>query len=194
MGSGFYKDYENAVEQIRKEAEAKAVARARYRVQEDFNRELINEIARKTEHETLAATCFVDVNLESDNSLDVHVYNDWTVIEGLYHSNSSFHQSGGKWSSVSEHYSMSKDEFWERKFNGEDGGSYGVVDPEWIADNFWDGVYYATNGWPRSDAEFLSVYKYHDVSAISVIESYYNRYLNSNRFPKYIQEEIDKMV
>lgn len=193
MGSSFDKDYKNAVEKIRKDAEAQAIARARYRVQDDFNRELVAQIANKTGHENLAATCFVDVELSSNNDLDVRVYNDWTVIEGLYNSNSSFHQSGGKWRSVSEHYGMSKDEFWERKYNGEDGGNYGTIDSEWLADNFWDGVYYATNGWPRSDAQFLTVYKYHDVSALSVIESYYNRYVNSNKFQKYIQEEIDKL-
>ena len=193
MGSDFYKDLDNAYKKITKETEKIAVARARYRVQDDFNRELINEIADRTEHENLAATCFVDVNLESDDSLDVHVYNDWTVIDGLYNSNSSFHQSGDKWQSVTEHYGMSRDEFWEQKFNGEDSGNYGTVDPEWLADNFWDGVYYATNGWPRSDAEFLSVYRYRDVSAISVIKSYYNRYLRSNKFQKYIQEEINAM-
>ena len=59
MGSGFYKDYKNAIEQIRKEAESVAVARARYRVQDDFNRELIEEIANKTGHPNLAASCFV---------------------------------------------------------------------------------------------------------------------------------------
>ena len=189
-----YKDiYGDIPEQIAKEVEKTAIARARYRVQNDFNRELISEIARKTEHENLAATCFVDVDLSSDDELEVRVYNDWTVIEGLYSSNSSFHQSGDKWRSIRKHYSMSKDEFWERKYNGEDSGDYGVVDPEWLADNFWDGVYYMTNGWPRSDAEFLGVYKYRDVSAISVIESYYNRYVKSNRFQKYIQEEINRM-
>lgn len=191
MGSTFDKDYKNAVEQIRKDVEEQAVARARYRVQDDFNRELIQEIANKTGHENLAATCFVDIDLSSNNDLDVHVYNDWTVIEGLYSSNSSFHQKGGKWESIEEHYSMSKDEFWTMKEEGYGGGSYGIVDSEWLADNFWDGVYYATNGWPRSDAEFLSVYRYHDTSAISVIQSYYNRYVNSNKFQKYIQEEIN---
>ena len=193
MGSTFDKDYKNAVEQIRKDIEEQAIARARYRVQDDFNRELVKEIANKTGHENLAATCFVDIDLGSNNDLDVHVYNDWTVIDGLYSSNSSFHQSGGKWRSIEEHYSMSKSEFWAMKEEGYGGGSYGTVDPEWLADNFWDGVYYATNGWPRSDAEFLSVYKYHDTSAISVIQSYYKRYVNSNKFQKYIQEEINMM-
>lgn len=193
MGSDFYKDYKKAIEQISEDVKEEAIARARYRVQDDFNRGLIKEIANKTGHENLATTCFVDVNLESDDSLDVHVYNDWTMIDGLYSSNSSFHQSGGKWESITEHYSMSKEEFWYKKENENYSGDYGAVDPEWLADNFWDGVYYATNGWPRSDAEFLSVYRYHDVSAISVIKSYYNRYVNSNKFHKYIIEAINAM-
>ena len=194
MGSSFWSDYNNAVNNITKEVERQAVAYARYKVQEDFNTELIEEIGKKTGHPNLAATCFVDIDLNSDDSLSVHIYNDASWIEGEYHSNSSFHPGSGGWTSVGEHYGMSKDEFWENKYFGQEGDkSYGVVDPEWLADNFWDGVYYATNGWPRSDAEFLSVYKYQDVSAISVIKAYYNNYVNSNTFQKYIQEEINSM-
>ena len=186
--------YGDIPEQIAKEIEQIAVARARYRVQDDFNRELIEEIANKTGHPNLAATCFVDVDLSSNDDLDVHVYNDDTVIDGLYSSNSSFHKSGGKWSSITRHYSMSKDEFWERKFTEAYGGeSHGIVDTEWLADNFWDGVYWATNGWPRGDVDFLTSYKYNDVSAISVIKSYYKRYVRSNRFQQYINEEIANM-
>lgn len=194
MGSDFYKNLNNAYKQISEEAGRMAVARARYRVQEDYNTELIKEIADKTDHDNLAAACFVDVDMDSDESLNVRAYHDWHVIEGFYNSRSSFHQRGGKWRSVEEHYGMHKDEFWERKENGDEGDkSYGVVDAEWIMDNFWDGVWYITNGWPRSDAPFLSVYPTHDISAGKIIESYHNRYVRSNRFQKYIQEEINMM-
>lgn len=194
MSDNFFKTYDDAVETIRAGVAEEAYARARYRVQDDFNRDLLKQIADKTEHPRLAATCFVDVALGSNDDLNVRVYNDWRQIDGLFSSNSSFHQSGGKWQSVTEHYGMSKDEFWENKYFGQEGDkSYGVVDPEWLADNFWDGIYYATNGWPRSDAEFLTVYRYQDVSAISVIKAYYNNYVNSNTFQKYIQEEINSM-
>ena len=88
---------------------------------------------------------------------------------------------------------MSREEFWENKENGYGGGSFGRVDSEWILDNFWDGVYWVTNGWPLGNAEYLSTWKTHDVSAVSVIESYHNKYVRSNKFQKYIQEEIDKM-
>ena len=193
MGSDFYKDYKNAVEQIRSEAEATAKARARYRVQDDFNNDLVERIAADTGHPDLAATCFVDVDMDSNMDLDVHIYNDWTVIDGVFSSNSSYHKSGSPWESIGSNYHLSKDEFWARKESGEDnlGDNHGVVDPEWLADNFWDGIYTATNGWPLGDAMFLSVYKYRDTSAISIIKSYFNNYVKSNRYCKYIQEEID---
>ena len=183
MGSNFYKDYENAIEQIRAEVEAEAHARARYRVQDDFNNELISEIASKTGHDTLASTCFVDIDLDSHDDLDVHVYNDWTVIDGIYSSKSSYHQGGGKWQSIEQNYNLHKDDFWARKNFGNDlDGEYGTVDPIWMADNFWDGIVWVTNGWPLGNAEYLSAQPTRVTSAISVIQSYYNRYVKSNRF------------
>lgn len=186
--------YGDIPEQIAAEVEKLAVARARYRVQEDYNTELIQKIAVKTGHENLAAACFVDVDLDSTDSLEVHAYHDWTMIDGLYHSNSSFHQSGDTWTSIEDHYSMSKEEFWEKKEEGYGGGAYGAVDSEWIMDNFWDGVYWITNGWPRGNAEFLHSYRIRTkVAAGDIIEAYHNKYVSSNRFQKYIQEEINKM-
>lgn len=171
-----------------------AAARARYRVQEDYNRELVGEIARKTGHENLASTCFVEIDLSSQDSLKVDVYTDSDMITGLYNSRSSFHQDGDKWKSVNRHYGMSREEFWERKANGkENGGSYGIVDVDWLTDNFWSGVYYMTNGWPLGDAEFLSVYKYNDISAESITDAYHKRYVKSGRFQKYFAEEVAAM-
>ena len=194
MGSNYHKDIKKAVEQIRSEAEKEAHARARYRAQNDFNTELIDEIAQKTGHETLACTCYANVTLDSYDNLDVRVANDWTVIEGIYSSKSSYHQYGGRWRSIKQHYKMHKDEFWERKESGNDiDGGYGTVDAEWMADNFWDGIVYVTNGWPLGDAEYLNVFTVHETSAISVIESYFNRYLKSKRFNRYIQEELNAM-
>ena len=186
--------YGDIPEQIAAERGKKAIARARYRVQDDFNRELIDKIAKKTGHPNLATTCFVDVDLNSKDELDVRVYNDWTVIEGMYKSNSSFHQGGGKWKSIKKHYHMTQEEFYESKYSGDDDEDYGTLDPEWLADNFWDGIYYATNGWPCTNKSlYLQVYKYRDTSALSVIESYYEEYVNTNRFGYYIQEELNSM-
>ena len=186
----FSGDYKRVVEEKRRAAAIKAVQRATYRVQEDFNTELIEEIATRTGHPNLATTCFVDITANGESGFHCHIYNDASMIDGLFSSNSSFHQGSGGWTSVSQHYGMSKYEFWARKESGEDGGDYGGVDAEWLADNFWDGIYWATNGWPRSGAEFLSSYSYNDTSAISVIKSYCERYRKSKRYQKYVDEEL----
>lgn len=187
----FSDEYKRIVEKKRKMAAEEAIKRATYRVQEDFNRELVDEIARKTGHEHLATTCFAAITPVGDSGFHYHIYNDASMIDGLFRSNSSFHQGNGGWTPVSQHYGMSKEEFWERKAMGEDGGDFGGVDAEWLADNFWDGIYWATNGWPRSDADFLSSYQYNDVSAISVIKSYCKRYERSKRYQKYVEEELN---
>lgn len=185
--------YGDIPEQIAKEVEKVAVARARYRVQEDFNRELISEIARKTDHENLAATCFVEIDSDGSGGLITEFYTDDDMIAGLYSSNSSFHKSGDKWESVSAHHSMSREEFWEKKFEGYGDEPHGIVDTEWIVDNFYFGRYYATNGWPRGNADFLRVYPFKGVPVEPIIESYRKRYVASNRFNKYVQEEINRM-
>lgn len=194
MGSDFFKDLNDAYENVRSDVADRATARARYRVQEDFNRELIKEIALQTGHKTLAAICFVEITIDNNDFLDIHAYHDWNLLEGKYSSRSSFHKSGDTWTSIADHYSMSKSEFWEKKENeGYGGGSYGKVNPEWIADNFWDGTYIATNGWPLGDAEFLHVYEYRDIGAADVIEDYRKKYVRSGRFDKYVQEAINRM-
>lgn len=190
---GWYEDYLSAVEDIRSEYAAIIKGRAAYRVQQDFNTELLQEIADQTGHPNLATTCFLDI----DSELNVHVYNDIAPIVGLFYSNSSFHPGNGGWTPVSYTHSVSKTEFWSRRFSGEDeeerSGSYGGLDLWWLADNFWDGIYWKTNGWPRGTDEFLDAWPYRDTSAISVIKSYYNRYVSSNKFAQYVAEEIAAM-
>lgn len=188
---GWYEDFLNLSEQIRAEYAVEADKRASYMVQEDWNRELLNKIATETGHSTLATTCF----LEFDSDLNVRVYNDASVIEGLFHSKSSYHNGGtGGWVSISDHYSMSKSEFWDLRAVGEYGnGEYGDVDAEWLADNFWDGIYWKTNGWPLGDAEYLQTWSYKSTSALSIIKSYYNNYIKSNKYQKYVTQALKAM-
>lgn len=187
---GFRDDFKRVVEKKRKVAADEAMKRAVYRVQEDFNNEFVEVLAERTGHPNLATTCFVDVTPNGEKGLHYRFYNDASMIDGIFSSHSSFHKSGGKWTIVEDNYGLSREEFWARKATGESGGSFGVVNSEWLADNFWDGIYWATNGWPRSDAEFLHSYKYHDVSALSAIKDYVERYKASNRFQKYVNEEL----
>ena len=190
---GWYEDFLNAVEGVRSEYAAEIQGRVAYQVQLDFNTEMLEEIADKTGHPNLATTCFVEI----DSELNVEVYNDIAPIAGLFKSHSLFHPGNGGWSPVPYTHSVTKSEFWYNRFSGNDAdelsGDYGGLDLWWLADNFWDGIYWKTNGWPRGGAEFLSAWSYSDVSAISVIKSYYSRYCSSNKVAQYANEIIAEM-
>lgn len=179
---------------IAKEVEEVAVARARYKVQEDFNRELIKKIAKLTGHENLAATCFVEVDLDGEGGLNTSTFTDDDLIMGLYSSNSSFHKSGDGWESITDHYSMHREEFWEKKADGYGDESHGIVNTEWLVDNFYFGRYYITNGWPRGTADFLRVYRVQGVPVEPIIDAYHKKYAASGRLNKYIQQEINAML
>lgn len=192
MGRKFNKQCNDYINGILAEVQEEAYARARYRAQVDFNTEMIDEIADRTGHKNLANTCFAEVSIESKKRLEIDYYTDDSLIEGIHRSNSSFHKSGGRWKSVTKHYGMSREDFWENKFSGEDNGEYGTVDADWLTDNFWYGTYYATNGWPRSQHnEFLQVYKYHDLSAEQICKEYTARYKSERRFDRYVREELN---
>ena len=194
MGRDFDKQCNDYINEILADVQEEVFARARYRAQVDFNTEMIDEIADRTGHKNLANTCFVVVDESSKQKLKLDFYTDDSVIDGLYKSNSSFHKGGSKWKSITEHYRMSKYDFWESKFNGEDSEDYGSVDTDWITDNFWKGIYHATNGWPNSPYDdFLHVYTYRDLSAEQVCNEYTDRYIAQNRFGYYVQEEINLM-
>ena len=60
-----------------------------------------------------------------DITIRVGVEYDSSQLEGLYHSNSKWHQSGDEWRSVSDYSKFSSDN--------------GVPEPEWILENFLKG-------------------------------------------------------
>lgn len=190
MGS-FEDVIRKALEEKGKEAFDKAVKYARYKTQEDFNTELIKEITAKTGHKNFAATVFVETNLESDGTLDYEIFTEEAWINGMYESNSSFHKGFGGWSPIEEHYGMSKYEFWELKSEGYEGHA-GGVDPDWLVDNFWKGIEFYTNGWPRGAAEYLFVGTRRVVSADAVATAWINKYKSNKIYQKYIIEALGK--
>ena len=70
-------------------------------------------------------------------TIRVGVEYDSTLLEGLYHSSSRFHQSGDTWKPVQD-YS-------EENFRSD----YGVPEPGWILDNFLKGYH----PWAQNDGE-----------------------------------------
>lgn len=60
-------------------------------------------------------------------TIRVGVEYDSAQLEGLYHSNSKWHQSGDEWRSIRDRSKFSSDN--------------GIPEPEWILDNFLTGVH-----------------------------------------------------
>lgn len=188
--SDIYKQIAQAGESIAAEKAQEAYGIARARVQEDFNNELVDFVAGYTGHPTLSKTVFAVVNLNSIH-LDVEKYTDPDYILGVFSSNSDFHPGFADWRRVSKLRGMSKDEFWDRKLSGElGGGDYGGVESDWLTDNFWSGIVVGTNGWPRGEAEFLSVIRSRGVSGKSAVDQYVKNYNASGRYPAYIREAM----
>lgn len=196
MKSNFYKDFEEAAKALTREIAERAYAIARYDVQEDFNNELSAYVADVTGHSNLANTCFVEVELDSYNYLKVNKYTESAYVAGVFSSNSSYHRGFEGWEIVRKFKTMSRDEFWDMRLSGEDEDhrNYGGVDSDWVTDNFWDGIVYSTNGWPLSNADFLAVYKSHEISAATAVEDYINAYIGQGRFPRHIQNAINKII
>lgn len=176
------------------EVVAEATQRAMYRVQRDFHTKAIKNIAEETGHENLSQACYCMLN-SNGTDIEVDIFYDASFIEGFFHSNSSYHQDGGKWRSVRKNYNLSNYDFWDLHYSGETGGSYGEVDEEWIMKNFWNGLKYSTNGWPLSKSEeYLQVYRTSTISAYDVAKNFIDNYISEGHYEKYIQEEINNLV
>ena len=196
MGSNFYKDLEAAAQALGAEIAERAYAAARYDVQDDFNNELVNYVANATGHDSLAATVFVEVELDSHDSLKVNKYTEAAYVAGVYESKSSYHRGYEGWQVVHKFKTMSRDEFWDMRTSGADAdhGNYGGVDSEWMTDNFWEGIVYCTNGWPLGNVDFLSEFIIREKSAASAVEDYISKYIADGRFASHIQNEINKIT
>ena len=192
--SDIYKQIAKIGESIAEEVRQQVYGIARAKVQNDFNNEIVDYVAGYTGHPTLSQTVFVDVKLDSIN-LNVDQYTDSSFVAGVFKSNSSFHPGFEGWRRVSKLRGMSKGEFWDLKLSGElDGGDYGGVDSEWLTDNFWDGIVVGTNGWPRGDAEFLSVIRSREPAGSKAVKQYVKKYIASERYPKYILEALQTFI
>lgn len=195
MGASLNKQLKKIVKERGQEAAQRAHIYASSKVQNDFDEELIGELAKITGHEHLAATCYVDIELNADGSLSTEMYNDYSVLDpDVFKSKSSFHQSGAPWVSVSRHYDLHRDAFWEehnaRQENGIKSPQYGSLDLDWVTDNFWDGIVWKTNGWPLGNADFLSAWSERETPAVKLIELYIRKYNRSRRYWQYIQEGL----
>ena len=97
----------------------------------------------------------------SNLSIEVGVEYDSSKLKGAYHSNSRWHQSGDTWRSVTDRSKFSSDN--------------GIPEPEWIMNNFLDGVH----PWAQTDTE----------STDSLMKKFFDSEL-PNRINQYVQDEL----
>lgn len=179
---------QNKANELIKEANS----RARTRSQADMNSEGVAYIAAKTDHPNLSQAIFFEYSI-SDARMDIEINADGSVLDGFFHSRSSYHKGGSSWSPVGENYSISRSDFWAGHRAAP--GNYGDVEGDWVVRNFWNGRKYVTNGWPRNPAaEFLSGGFVSDVSAHDVAQEYLNKYTSSGRYEAYVVEEFNALL
>lgn len=94
-------------------------------------------------------------------SIEVGVQYKSSALAGTYRSNSKFHQSGNVWREVTDHSHITSDN--------------GIPEPDWILDNFLQGVH----PWAQEDSE----------STKSLMEEFFNTQL-PNHIEQYVQEEL----
>ena len=166
--------------------------RARTRAQHDMNREGVKYIAERTGHKNLAAACFFEYDI-TDSKMRVQIVPDGSVLDGYYKSRSSYHQSGGDWSIVTENYDITRSEFWDGiRAEAQDAGT---PEGEWIMKNFWWGIVPVTNGWPLSKkAETLAYYEKHTTPAEKIAQEYLDEYNSSGRYSAYVAEELNVLL
>lgn len=79
---------------------------------------------------------WADKSTSNHLSIEVGVQYKASALKGAYHSNSRWHQSGGKWNPVTDYSNFTSDN--------------GIPEPEWILDNFLYGVH----PWAQQDSNY----------------------------------------
>ena len=110
-----------------------------------------------------------------DITLSASILMDSDILEGLYHSNSQYHQEDGPWESYKGDYS------------GPD-KDYGNVEADWVFKNFLSGKHPWTNGWPMSGKSKLKTgFKHSKPSPDKFLQKYLESY-GEKYIDKYMQE------
>lgn len=152
---------------------AEAVKNAAHKVQDDVIKEAESYLQKyynnykpkrykRTYQLQKAITPVLEDHSNGSNlSIEVGIEYDSDKLKGAYHSNSRWHQSGDTWRSVTDRSKFSYDN--------------GIPEPEWIINNFLDGVH----PWAQTDAE----------STDSLMKKFFDSEL-PNRINQYVQDEL----
>lgn len=150
-----------AVKSAAKKAQADIVKEAESYLQKYYNNYKPKRYKRTYQLQKAITPVLEDHSNGSNLSIEVGVEYDSGKLKGAYHSNSRWHQSGDTWRSVTDRSKFSSDN--------------GIPEPEWIMNNFLDGVH----PWAQTDAE----------STDSLMKKFFDSEL-PNRINQYVQDEL----
>lgn len=119
---------------------------------------------------------FEDKSKGDKVSIEVGVEYDSGMLKGLYRSKSKFHQSGSPWQSVNDYSKFSPD--------------YGIVEPEWIMENFLEGIHPRTDVvYTESGRRFIYNPQQDSESTDGLMRKFFDTQLPNN-INKYVQNEL----
>ena len=138
--------------------------------------------------------------VQSGTMVEVLVEPSGISLDGIYESNSYYHQEGGAWQSFDDIHGMTGKQYMSLVSVLHDeydilGGSYGIVQGSWILENFEAGIHPRTNGWPRKKWSKKMKYrpKRDQFTPLEMAEKYADKYFNLDTSYQYILSELDTM-
>lgn len=150
-----------AVKSAAKKAQADIVKEAESYLQKYYTNYTPKRYKRTHRLKRAILPYWADKTGKNGISIEVGVQYKSSALKGAYRSNSSWHQSGDTWRSVTDRSKFSADN--------------GIPEPEWIMNNFLEGVH----PWAQDDAE----------STNSLMEKFFDNEL-PNRINQYVQDEL----
>ena len=130
---------------------------------------------------------YADRSSAKNICIEIGVQYKSSALAGVYKSNSWYHKSGDNW--VPRHGG---------DFNFNSSGN-GIPQPEWILNNFWEGIHPATKyiGWIDEDlGQECKDYVYSPIQTTSqfdLMERYYNTVLK-NKISDYVNSAIENAI
>ena len=121
-----------------------------------------------------------DHSSNSGISIEVGVEYDSGKLKGAYHSNSRWHQSGDTWHIITT----------DRRKNGPFSSDNGIPAPEWIMDNFLEGIHPITE---KNGNDYIYNPKKDKESTDSLMKQFFDTQL-PNKINQYIQTELFNVI
>ncbi len=129
---------------------------------------------------------YADRSNSKNICIEVGVQYKSSALTGAYKSNSFYHKNGDDW--------VSRD---SNNFNFNSSGN-GIPQPEWILNNFWEGIHPVTKVVKLMDGDVRDAYGYiytpvQTESQFSMMEKFYNNVLK-DKINDYVSSAIENVI